>query len=78
MLVNSGRMESTAQAPRHVMARQNGEEIVHFSVDDDRPLCGRGSAGIDDPRETTCGACLRTPQWRAAWKAEAKRAKVPQ
>jgi hypothetical protein len=60
------------------MARQNGEEVVHYAVDGTHPLCARGKVGVDDPRETTCGACMRYPEWKAAWKAEAKRAKVPQ
>lgn len=62
------------------MARQNGEVVIHYSADGASPLCARGKVGVDDPRATTCGACMRYPEWKAAWKAEARRAKakVPQ
>lgn len=58
--------------------RQDGEVIVHFDPDGDGPMCRRTYAigGVSDPRETTCGACLRLSAWKQAWKAEAKRVKA--
>ena len=72
-------MESAAQAPRHVMARQNGERIVHFD-DGHGVVCwlvGENSTTSTDPRETTCGTCLKHPAWLPAWKDAAKKVPSP-
>lgn len=61
------------------MARQNGERIVHFD-DGHGVVCwieGKNPATSTDPRETTCGRCLRQPAWKQAWKDAAKKVTAP-
>jgi hypothetical protein len=74
-----GVMESAPQAPRHVMVRQNGERIVHFD-DGDGIVCwvdSKNPTSSTDPRETTCGRCLKHPSWLPAWNAAATTVQAP-
>jgi hypothetical protein len=56
--------------------RQDGRVTVHFDPGTG-VVCPVGKQGSDDPRATNCGRCENTAAWKRAWKAEAKRAKVP-
>ena len=64
------------------MVRQDRRAVIHYGPGD-VTLCVVGRRqDVDltvsaDPRETNCGRCENTDVWKRAWKAEAKRAKVP-
>lgn len=62
-----------------VMVRQNGERIVHFDIGNGSAcwLVGESAELSTDPRETTCGTCLRQPAWKQAWKDAAKKVSAP-